>query len=194
MKIIKKVPALLAALYLYLFVPIVVLYLGNSESDAHFGVWVATFVACFLIFLVAGIFNMVSAVQLFRSGSYNKLRSEMMKLKLGAIPFFVAEYVIFAFIAVSFSLLAVFFFWTVVGPFALILMVIIAAVILYVAVLVSSIYGIAFVCLLRKEKTISTGLLLLFLALQIIPIADIIVTIVLLSTYKERNTNTGNIS
>jgi len=186
MEFAKKASTLLSAMYLYLIIPIVFLFLSDSESDT-FGILLLVICwICFVLFLVIGIFNIVSAAGLFKIGNYDKIRSEMMKLKLGSIPFFLAEYIIFAFVAVTFSLLAVFFFWTIGGPVALMIMVALAAIILYAAVLISSAYGIAFVSLLRKEKVISTGLLIFYIVLQLIPVADIVVTIVLLSNYKKR--------
>jgi len=189
MNMLKKASALLVVMYIYLVVPIVVISLGDGESEAYLGLLLTVFGSCCVLLVLTGIFNIISAVGLFRSGSYNKLRGEMTVLKMGAIPFFMAEYVIFIFVAVSFSLLAVFFFWTIAGPVVLMVMVFLAAAILYAVILLSSVYGIAFVSLLKKEKVINTGHLLLFIVLQIIPVADLIVTIVLLSNYRKRAEN-----
>jgi len=184
-RIMKKSVLLLAAMYLYLFVPTAVFF-GLSNENDQFPVLLLTVLGtCFILLIVAGIFNLVSAVELFRKEEYNKLRSEMLLLKLGFIPFFVAEYAIFIAMALGFSFLAVFFIWTVVGPVIFIMMVVIAAVMLYTIMLISSVYGIAFVSLLRKEKIISTGMLILYNVFQLIPVADLIITIVLLSKYRK---------
>lgn len=189
----KKAITLLIAMYLYLIIPMGSIYLESyvteDSSDTNVGLHNAIFALCLVFLLIVGVFNIKSAIKLLRNGDYNKLRSEMKIAKLGSIPFFVAEFVLLLGMAVGFSFLALFFFWTIVGPIFFILLLTLAALILYAVMLISSAYGITFVILLRKQGLMNLGVMILCILAMLAPIADVIVTIVLLSKYEKRTEN-----
>lgn len=184
----NKVRLLLASLYLYLIMLIrgdemIDFFMKGKENTLYLN-----FVAgCLLLVVILSLLTIKEALQLYRQGKYNELRQGMKLIKIGLIPFFLGEYFLFLALAFGFSIAALFFFWTIGGPIALMVLLGLVACVVYLTLAISSIYGIVFVSLLRKEKLINTPLLVIYIVLQLIPVVDVIITIVLLSLYKEKS-------
>ena len=185
----KKTIFFLVVIYIYLIVPLGFIYLNNNieESETYSIFMIVTFITCLLLLVIACILNIREAIKLYKDKDYKQLKDNMKIVKLASIPFFIAEALILIAMIVGFSMLALFFFWTIGGPVALAAWVSIAALIIYLVMLTSSVSGIAFVMLLQKEKVINISMLLVLILLQCIPIADIITTISVLSKYNIEN-------
>lgn len=192
-----KANALLIAMYIFLIVPMGVVLLidnnaniGDNETVTSSGELFYVLLAVCLIFLIiAGVFNIKSAIKLCKNGDYNKLRIEMKTAKLGSIPFFIAEFFILIALAIGSSFMALFFFWTIGLPIVFVLIALISALVVYAIMLTTSAYGIAFIVLLKKQGAINTSNSAIWFLSQFIPVVDVVATIILLSMYKRRAEN-----
>lgn len=186
----NKAAGLLAAMYAYLLLPLGIPYIvdffASSESDGYYNLSLILLVVCLLILLVAGVLNIRSAVALYRQGDYSRLRSEMKLAKLGSIPFFILEFAIFVVMSAGLSVLALFFIWTVGAPIGIMFLLTITALLLYVMLVISSCYAIAFVLLLRREGTMHAAIMILCVLALLVPILDLVATGIILSRYEKR--------
>lgn len=187
---VKRARTLLIAMYVYLIIPNGYIYIhdyfADSMGEINIGLALAMLALCLLFLFIAEIFNIKSAIELFNKRDYNRLRSEMKMAKLGSILFFLAEFIILVFMAVGFSILGLFFIWTIGGPIALAIWLFLAVAIVYTAMLACSSYGIAFIALLRKEGMVNTGIAIILIMTQFVPIVDLAVTIALFLKYRKR--------
>ncbi len=138
--------------------------------------------------IISGIFNMVlgilniwSAFQLYRKKEYTVVRKRMKVLKLGSIPFFIINFLVYfllfiLFVAASRGILlftpiplffTVFIFFT------------------YLIVIFTSSYGIGFLAIVKREKKINTGSFVIHILLQLCFVLDVFDTIILLFKYKK---------
>ncbi|MEL7569144.1 MAG: DUF6652 family protein [Eubacteriaceae bacterium] len=129
--------------------------------------------------IVLAIINIINSIKLFRNNDYNSLRKYMKLIKLGAVPYFLVNFIFyFCLYTVGFILTLGLAIFSVITPIL----------ITYLSVLYTSVYGIGFTALLYKQKKLTAIQLLIHVLLQICFILDVISTIILLVKNKpEKN-------
>lgn len=182
----KHIRNTLVGLYISLFFVILLLvFLFWGLIDTGFGNWRQWLVTFALILL--GVLNVVFAIaniknsyRLCKNRDTITLRKYMKRLKLGAIPFFILNFV--------FYLLLFFFFFAAsrgIFIFTPIPMVFLIPIFFtYIAVLFTSPYAIGFLIVLQNENKMKSGKLVIHVLLQLCFVLDVVDTIVLLKKYK----------
>lgn len=135
-----------------------------------------------VIFAVKNIFD---TCRLYKNREYNSLRKHMKMLKLGTIPYFALNFIIYfllfmLFFAASRGLI-------IFTPIPLLFL--LPIFFTYITVLFTSCYGIGFAVIINKEKNLKSGKLIIYVLLQLCFILDVISTIILLIKYKVEPTN-----
>jgi hypothetical protein len=188
MKLIRNT---LSGLYVNLFMVILLMArLLWGLTNNNMGDWMRWLLTAAVV--ISGISNVIFAVKniintcrLYKNREYNSLRKYMKVRKLGVIPYFVLNFVIY------FLLFTLFF----AASRGLILFTPIPLIFLlpifftYLTVLFTSSYGIGFVAIINKEKRLKNGKLIIHVLLQLCFILDVISTIILLMKYKDEQTN-----
>lgn len=185
----QKATTLLIAIYAFLIVPITVTYfLPQKINEEDVGSMALPVLwSIFLLFLcVTAGFNIWNAIKLLKAGDYNRLRHEMGKVKLGSIPFFIGNFAILLCAALFLGVVATAFFWTIAAPIIFIIWLSIVIMVSYAITPISSIYGVTFILLLKKEREIGLGAGIGYILMQICPVLDVVSTIILLAKHKKR--------
>lgn len=179
-----RVNLFLAAVYLYLlsiFVEIGVLYYFLKEASGFskgIAIGGAIFVViCFIAVFAAILFNLAGARKYYGGKNYSLLRKAMKRMKLGAVPFFIFNFLICLLVAaVMFGAsrgFAVFVPWVWAWVFT-------AVAVTWIITAGSSCYGIFFARLLRQRGQIAASQMTKHIVLQLIFVLDVIDTLVLL--------------
>jgi hypothetical protein len=144
--------------------------------------WIATFALIIsgVLSVVFAIVNIKNAYQLYKNRDSITLRKYMKRLKFGAIPYFILNFVFYLllfllFFAASRGII-------IFSPIPLFFL--IPTFFTYLAVLFTSPYAIAFVAVLRNEGKMKTRNLIMHILLQLCFVLDVVDTIVLLKKYK----------
>lgn len=137
--------------------------------------------------VISGILNIVFAAinikntyKLYRNNESAYLRKFMKVLKLGAIPYFMLNFILYL-------LLFMLFFAASRGiiMFSPIpLMFLIPVFFTYLSVLFTSLYGMGFAFAMQKEQKMKTGKLIIHILLQLCFVLDVLDTLILLKNYK----------
>jgi hypothetical protein len=182
----KHIRNTLVGLYASLFLVILLLVcLFWGLLDQEMGSWRQWLVIFALI--ISGVLNVISAIvniknayQLCKNSDTITLRKYMKRLKLGAIPYFILNFVFFL-------LLFLLFFAASRGIFIFTpipMLFLIPIFFTYLAVLFTSPYAIGFAVVLSNENKMKTGKLVIHILLQLCFVLDVVDTIVLLKKYK----------
>jgi hypothetical protein len=158
------------------------IFMGLVNNKLDWKQWLLLF---FLV--ISGIFNVIFAVinifitfKLYKNNEYNSLRKNMKSTKLGAIPYFIINFIFY------FLLFALFFAASrgimIVTPIPLLFLVPIAFT--YLSVLSTSFYGIGFIVILYKAKKLKIGKLIFHILLQLCFVLDVVDTLILLAKNK----------
>lgn len=179
-----RVNVFLAALYLYLlsiFAEVGAVYYFLKDASAFskgIAIGGAIFIAiCFIAVFAATIFNLAGAGKYYRRKNYSLLRKAMKRMKLGAVPFFIFNFLICLLVA-AFMFgasrgFAVFMPWTWAWFFS-------AVTATWIITVGSSCYGIFFTRLLRQRAQISSSQMVKHIVLQMIFVLDVVDTLILL--------------
>lgn len=178
MKIIRNALVMLYINFICLFIEFIALMRANITILKCFFI---LSIATFLVIMFLLIKNAKKAVNLGINLEYDVLRKSMKSIKLGMTPVCILDFLLFC-------LLCLLLFVASRGlilftPVPIFLGIPIFFV--YVTIVLTSSYGIAFVVTLRRQNTITTGKLILYIILQLCFVLDIIATIVLIAKYKE---------
>lgn len=182
----KYIRNTLVGLYVSLFLVIlllVCLFWGLIDEEiGSWRQWLATFslIISGVLNVAFAIVNIKNAYRLYKNRESITLRKYIKTLKLGAIPYFILNFVIYLllfmlFFAASRGILI----FTPIPLFFLI-----PTFFTYLAVLFTSPYAIGFVAVLRNENKMKTGKLIMHIILQLCFVLDVIDTIALLRKYK----------
>lgn len=182
----KLVSSTLVMLYINLFmvISLLVCSLGGliiSEIE-NWLKWLLLFVVIItgIINVVFGVINIINTLRLFKNGEYNSLRKRMKVLKFGTIPYFIINFVLYFLLFMLFFAASRGFF--ILTPMPLLFL--IPTFFTYLTVVLTSVYGIGFVAILKRERRITTGKLIIHILLQLCFVLDIIDTIVLVIKHK----------
>lgn len=181
----KPVRLALFGLYLNLFLIVLLLvcFIGQIliYNNPHWSNWLIV-----VLIIISGIFNfiiafknIISSITLFKNSDHASLRKNMKTLKLGLIPYFVINFILYLFIflilfaasrgIIMFSPVPLFF--------------IIPIFFTYLAVLFTSFYGIGYALILRKENRLKNSSLVIHVLLQLCFVSDVISTMILNTKY-----------
>ena len=188
MKYIRKT---LLGLYINLFIVILLMVsLLHRLTKNNIGNWmqwllIAAVVISSISNVIFAVKNIINTYRLYKNREYNSMRKHMKVLKLGTIPYFILNFIIYLllfllFYAASRGLI-------IFTPIPLLFVVPIFFT--YLAVLFTSCYGIGFIAIINKEKNSSKGKLIIHVLLQLCFILDVISTIILLIKYRVETTN-----
>lgn len=185
----KRATALLIAIYGFLIIPLMSIlgFVADFFGDALNARLILWWASLAFLCVMAGI-NIGNAIRLRKAGDYNTLRNAMRKVKLGSIPFFIGNLTILLCEALLYGLASLPFVWMGLPAVIYVVWLWIVIGVSYSITPMSSMYGIAFIQLLKKEKKISAGMRTLYILLQICPALDIISTVFLLIKYKKEET------
>ena len=187
----KLVRNALLVLYINLFLVILLLVSLLWGLINHMENWIQWLLTVAVV--ISGILNVIFAVKnvlntftFYKNKEYNSLRKCMKVLKLGVIPYFVINFVVYLllftlFFAASrglmiFTPIPLFFLFPIFFT--------------YLTVLSStSPYGIGFAVILRKGNRLKNRELMIHVLLQLCFVLDVIGTLILLLKYKVEKTN-----
>ena len=133
-----------------------------------------------LLLLVVTIMVIVDSIRKLRANETKQLAIGAFLVKLAAIPFFALNFVVLALLFVTGGLIFV------VGGMALWVVVVIGSGLTYLAMLSTSVYAWAAIAQLRRERTIGTGLAVLYTLLSLVFVGDIATGILLFGHYRRR--------
>ena len=175
----KSVKSLLALLYLntvYLVIIDGMIVLSMRGADYHAGekafpcVLIAG-AAWTVLFLTAAVINTVQAVRLAARNDAIELRKRMKLLKMGAVPYFLLNFILAgALFLVFFAASHGFGIFLVPLPFFL----------TWVAAVATSVYGIGFITVLNRSGSYDGGRLTLHIIMQFSLVLDVVSTFILL--------------
>ncbi|WP_066501295.1 DUF6652 family protein [Abyssisolibacter fermentans] len=183
MKLIRNT---LLWLYVNLFMVILLIVsLLSALIKGNMGNWIQWLLI--IVITISNILNMIFAVKniintcrFYKNREYNSLRKHMKTLKLGIIPYFILNFIIY------FLIFMIFFTASrgiiIFSPIPLLFL--IPIFFTYLIVLFTSCYGIGFVLILGREKKIKRGMQIIHFLLQMCFVLDVIDTIILLIKYK----------
>lgn len=183
MKLIRNT---LFGLYINLFAVIMLILstlwglLRNNSSHIFQSLLIAAVVISCLLNFIFAVRNFINTCRLYKKREYNSLRKHMKVLKLGVIPYFILNFIIYI-------LLFLLFFAASRGiviftPIPLLF--IIPIFFTYLSVLFTSCYGIGFAAIVKREKNSKSSGVILHVLFQLCFILDVISTIILLIKYK----------
>ena len=186
----KNVRNTLLGLYFNLLIVILLLFfLLKGMLYNNVGSWVQWILAIALIGsgifnVIFAIINIVKAFVLVKNGDINSIRKHMKVLKFGTIPYFIVNFIIYLLLFLLFFAASRGIF--LVTPIPLLFLIPVSFT--YLTVIFTSFYGIGFAILLRREKRIKTGALVLHVILQLCFVIDVIDTIILIMKHKDVTT------
>ena len=152
----------------------------NNMSNLTQDMLVAVVVVSGVSNVIFAIKNVINTCGLYKRGEYNSLRKHMKVLKLGTIPYFVLNFILY-------FLLCLLFFAASRGliiftPIPLLLL--LPIFFTYLTVLFTSCYGIGLIAIISKENSSKRGNLIVHVLLQLCFVLDVVSTIILLIKYK----------
>jgi hypothetical protein len=159
-----------------------VLQQTNEDSDNGFAdpTWILVVVGVWnLLMLAATVLAIVDSILKFRARKARQLGTDAMVVKLASIPFFLLN---FAALVVVFNTSIVLIF---LGP-VLWVVVAIGSGLTYLTMLSTSVYVWATIAQLRRERTIGTGLTVLYMILSFIFVTDIAAGVLLFGHIRRR--------
>lgn len=133
--------------------------------------------------IVFTVINIKNAFWLYTNGKYSFLKKHMSRLKLGAVPYFILNFLFCA--GLAFFVVACsrgFYIFIIFSPIPILF--VIPIFLTYGTVVSTSIYGIFYIASLLKEGKITIGKAILHILLQICFVLDIVDTIILLIIYR----------
>lgn len=183
MKIIRE-----TLLGLYINLLMIILLLASAFRGLlknNMGNWIQWLLIAAVV--VSGIFNILFGIKniyntwrLYKNNEYNSLRKYMKRLKLGAVPYFILNFVLYFFLfTLFFAASRGIFIFTPIPLFFLV-----PIFFTYLSVLLTSCYGIGFAAILNKEKNLGSGKMIIHVLLQICFVLDVLSTIILIIKYK----------
>lgn len=187
----KSVKNMLLGLYINLFIIILLLasLLGgltkNDKGNLIIYLLIAGGIISGISNAVFAVKNAINACKLYKNREYNSMRKYMKVLKLGAIPYFILNFLLNFFL---FSIL-------VLGSRGILLVTPMPLLFLfpifftYLTVVFTSSYGIGFAAIVNKEKGLKKRKLVFRILLQSCFILDVLSTIILLIKYKVKEIN-----
>lgn len=132
--------------------------------------------------IVLAVFNVQSALLLFQVGDAFHLRRQMRTLKMGSIPYFVLNFILYVLLALL--IIAASRGLVIFTPIPL--MFIIPVLFTYLSLLFTSPYGIAYAATVHREGKMSAVGLAFHILLQLCFVLDVVDTAVLLMKHKIR--------
>lgn len=187
----KFIRNLLIGLYINIFLVILLFVLMfKSSTNQSIGEWTLLVVLCAAVItsilsIIFGVINIINTYKLCKDNEYNSLRKYMKVLKFGAVPYFIINFIVYFFI--FFIFLAASRGIILFTPIPLIFIGIIFFT--YLAVIFTSSYGIDFLVIVKKEKIIKTGSLVIHILLQLCFVLDVVDTLIILMKYKSGLSN-----
>ncbi len=145
-------------------------------------IWYVLMVVTIGVIIIMGVCHLKLAYSLYKKDESKQLRRGMLYMKVGTIPFFLLNFVYFAFVTVFPLILPMGFIFL--APEILVM--IFAGTMTYIIMLCTSVYGMGYLALLKKEEKISLTRLVVNLILQVIFVLDILDTIYLLIKYRKK--------
>lgn len=144
-------------------------------------VFYALWIVVGILLLVSYIFNLVLAIKDFLKGDLLYLKKSMLTMKMGTIPFFILNFLIFVGVLGLVILVS--------RGLGIILLPIVPVVVTvtYFILLLTSAYSVVFLIRLKRLNMISTPSLVIHIILQLFFCIDIIDTLFLAKTYSKKN-------
>jgi hypothetical protein len=182
----KLIRSTLAGLYVNFILVILLLVslvsglINNSMGDWKQWLIISLLIITSILNTLFAVINIKNAIQMVKRNEYKSLRKSMKVLKLGAIPYFIINFLIYLmlFLLLFAASRGIILF----SPIPL--MFLIPITFTYLTVLFTSSYGIGYVVIIGKEKRLKKSKLLIHILMQLCFVLDIFSTIVLLRKYK----------
>ena len=182
----KFVRNTLLGLYVNLFIVILLLVrllqeltINNAESPIQ-RLLIIAMVISLILNVIFAVINIINTIRLYKNREYNSMRTYMKVLKLGSIPYFVLNFIIYFLLFMLFFAASRGLIMFTPTP----LLFLIPIFFTYLNVLFTSFYGLGFIATISKEKKLSKGKMLIHVLLQLCFVLDVISTIILLREYK----------
>lgn len=159
---------------------LVVIYLVQVGSGD--GLWVipVAVIGWNILLVVATILVIIDSARKIRAGKTRELATDIFVVKIAAIPFFLINF------AVLFMVAVVGVAALVAGGIVLVAFVPLEITLTYIAMVATSFYGWASIARLRRDRVISTGLVVLYSILLLVFVTDIVAGILLFGHSRRR--------
>ena len=174
----------------YVLIPIAVVWAApalseSSGPEAPLYILIAVVVVWNLVLLTVTVLVIVDSVKKIRSGRTRELASGVLLVKLAAIPFYLINFALLLLVAFGVLALSLRIIGILLLPF--VIPIVIAGVILtYLLLLSTSIYGFAAIARLRRERSIGTGLTVLYALLLLVFVVDIAAAVMVFGHSRRR--------
>ena len=159
---------------------LVVIFIVARDGLTYYNVepFLLTIVIWNALLLIVTILVIIDSVRKVRKGSTAQLTTGVFLVKLVAIPFFLINFALLAFMAYGGMLIFI------LGGFALLAGVGVGAGLTFLTMLSTSVYGWASIVLLRRERRIDTRMVVAYTLLLFVFVADTVVGILLYAHYR----------
>lgn len=181
----KYVRNALIGLYVNLFLIVffwICLFSGLLKDDLG---WKQIILIIFMVIsgafnIMFAIINFVNTYKLYKRNEFDYLRKYMKAIKLGAIPYFILNFIFFVLLFLLFAAATRGIMLVTPMPLLFLLPIFFT----YLSVIFTSSYGIGYTAILYKEQKLKSGKLVIHILLQLCFVMDVLDTIVLLRKYK----------
>ncbi len=141
---------------------------------------IAAVVITLILNSILAVKNIINTYRLYKERQYNLLRKHMKVIKLGMIPYFIINFIIYIllfmlFFAASRGLI-------IFSPIPLLF--IVPVFFTYLSMLFTSCYGIGFAAIVNSEKNLGNLKFIIHILFQLCFVLDVVSTIILLLKYK----------
>lgn len=179
----SKTGIVLLSLYLKFSILFMILISLAKFGKAGIVVSILITILLNLFFLISSALSIINCIFLLKENQLAQLRKNMIKVKFGAVIYFIITFILWTFIAivalmgsrglVIFTPIPILFAIPIIDTF--------------VSAVATSVYGIGFTLGLRRNKMITTGKMIAFVIFQFFFVLDVIFTIALLfnKNYKQ---------
>lgn len=158
---------------------------SDGGLDELRNVAIAVVVGWNLVVLVVAVLVLVDSVLKIRAGRTRQLATGVFLVKLVAIPFYLVNYALMLLVVVGVLALSIHAIGIFLIPFVTPI-VVVGTILTYVLLLSTSIYGWAALARMRRERTIGTGLTVLYALLLLVFVVDIAVAVMLFGHSRRR--------
>jgi hypothetical protein len=161
----------------YVLIPIALVWASpvlseSSGPEVFLYILIAVVAVWNLVVLIVTVLVIVDSAKKIRSGRTRELASGVFLVKLAAIPFYLINFALLLLVAVGVLALSLRAIGIFLLPFV-VPIVISGTILTYLLLLSTSIYGFAAIARLRRERSIGTGLTVLYVLLLLVFVVDI---------------------